>query len=61
MNKVSLNATNLNDTDALLTLQKDYYDRFSSLHLTQKDIRPIGFPMIRKTCIQIKKNCSRNN
>ena len=29
---------NLNDSDALLTHQKDYYDRFSSLLLTKKEL-----------------------
>ena len=52
---------NLNDSDALLTHQKDYYDRFSSLLLTKKEIRPIGFPMSEKLVYREKKNCSRNN
>ena len=46
---------NLNDSDALLTHQKDYYDRFSSLLLTKKEIRPIGFPMSEKLVYREKK------
>ena len=46
---------NLNDSNALLTHQKDYYDRFSSLHLTKKEIRPIGFPMSEKLVYREKK------
>ena len=40
---------------ALLTHSKDYYERFSSLSLTKKEIRPIGFPMSRELVEREKK------
>ncbi len=40
---------------ALLTHSKDYYERFSSLSLTKKEIRPIGFPMSKELVEREKK------
>ena len=45
----------LNDLDVLLTHQKSYYERFSSLSLTIKETRPIGFPMSEELIIREKK------
>ena len=45
----------LNDSDVLLTHDENYYDRFSSLLLTKKEIRPIGFPMSKELVIREKK------
>ena len=45
----------LNDSDVLLTHDEDYYYRFSSLLLTKKEIRPIGFPMSKELVIREKK------
>jgi acetoin utilization deacetylase AcuC-like enzyme len=39
----------------LLTHDEDYYYRFSSLLLTKKEIRPIGFPMSKELVIREKK------
>ncbi len=46
---------NLDKNLALLTHSKDYYERFSSLSLTKKEIRPIGFPMSRELVEREKK------
>ena len=46
---------NLDNNLALLTHSKDYYERFSSLSLTKKEIRPIGFPMSRELVEREKK------
>lgn len=46
---------NLKDLDVLLTHQKSYYERFSSLSLTIKETRPIGFPMSEELIIREKK------
>jgi acetoin utilization deacetylase AcuC-like enzyme len=46
---------NLKDLDVLLTHQKCYYKRFSSLSLTIKETRPIGFPMSEELIIREKK------
>ena len=46
---------NLENNLALLTHSKDYYERFSSLSLTKKEIRPIGFPMSRELVEREKK------
>ena len=45
----------LKDSDVLLTHDEDYYHRFSSLLLTKKEIRPIGFPMSKELVIREKK------
>ena len=45
----------LEDNLALLTHSKDYYERFSSLLLTKKEIRPIGFPMSKELVYREKK------
>ena len=47
--------SNLNNNDVLLTHDKNYYDRFSSLLLTKKEIRPIGFPMSKELVYREKK------
>ena len=47
--------SSLNDSDVLLTHDENYYDRFSSLLLTKKEIRPIGFPMSKELVIREKK------
>jgi len=47
--------SSLNDIDVLLTHDEDYYRRFSSLLLTKKEIRPIGFPMSKELVIREKK------
>ena len=47
--------SSLNDSDVLLTHDEDYYNRFSSLLLTKKEIRPIGFPMSKELVIREKK------
>ena len=47
--------SSLNDSDVLLTHDEDYYRRFSSLLLTKKEIRPIGFPMSKGLVIREKK------
>ena len=46
---------NLENNLALLAHSKDYYERFSSLSLTKKEIRPIGFPMSRELVEREKK------
>ena len=46
---------NLENNLALLTHSRDYYERFSSLSLTKKEIRPIGFPMSRELVEREKK------
>ena len=38
----------ISDKDALLTHEKDYFDRLVSLSLTKSELRPIGFPMSRE-------------
>ena len=45
----------LDDYNALLTHDKDYYERFSSLELTKKELRPIGFPMSKELVVREKK------
>ena len=45
----------LEDNLALLTHCEYYYKRFSSLLLTKKEIRPIGFPMSRELVYREKK------
>ena len=45
----------LEDNLALLTHSNDYYERFSSLLLTKKEIRPIGFPMSKELVYREKK------
>ena len=47
--------SSLKDSDVLLTHDEDYYHRFSSLLLTKKEIRPIGFPMSKELVIREKK------
>ena len=37
----------IKDKDVLLTHEEDYYSRLSNLKLTNKEVRPIGFPMSR--------------
>ena len=46
---------NLKDQDVLNTHEKNYYERLSSLCLTKKEIRPIGFPMSKELIIREKK------
>ena len=46
---------NLKDQDILNTHEKNYYERLSSLSLTKKEIRPIGFPMSKELIIREKK------
>ena len=46
---------NLKDQDVLNTHEKNYYERLSSLSLTKKEIRPIGFPMSKELIIREKK------
>ena len=46
---------NLKDQDVLNTHEKNYYNRLSSLSLTKKEIRPIGFPMSKELIIREKK------
>ena len=53
--------SSLKDNNVLLTHDEDYYHRFSSLLLTKKEIRPIGFPMSEELVIREKKNSSRHN
>lgn len=45
----------LDDEVVLLTHDYDYYRRFSSLLLTKKEIRPIGFPMSKELVEREKK------
>ena len=45
----------LDDEVVLLTHDYDYYRRFSSLLLTKKEIRPIGFPMSKELVKREKK------
>ena len=45
----------LEDNLALLTHCENYYKRLSSLLLTKKEIRPIGFPMSRELVYREKK------
>ena len=45
----------IKDNNVLLTHDKDYYHRFSSLLLTKKEIRPIGFPMSEELVKREKK------
>ena len=52
---------NLNDQDVLNTHEKNYYERLSSLSLTKKEIRPIGFPMSKELIIREKKNSTGYN
>ena len=47
--------SSLKDNNVLLTHDEDYYHRFSSLLLTKKEIRPIGFPMSEELVIREKK------
>ena len=47
--------SSLKDNNVLLTHDEDYYNRFSSLLLTKKEIRPIGFPMSEELVIREKK------
>ena len=47
--------SSLKDCNVLLTHDEDYYHRFSSLLLTKKEIRPIGFPMSKELVIREKK------
>ena len=49
----------LEDNLALLTHCEYYYKRFSSLLLTKKEIRPIGFPMSRELVYREKKIAKR--
>lgn len=46
---------NLKDQDVLNTHEKNYYERLTSLSLTKKEIRPIGFPMSKELIIREKK------
>ncbi|MBL6648023.1 MAG: histone deacetylase [Flavobacteriaceae bacterium] len=46
---------NLKDQDVLNTHEKNYYERLSSLSLTKKEVRPIGFPMSKKLVLREKK------
>jgi acetoin utilization deacetylase AcuC-like enzyme len=56
---------NLNDLDALSIHDSDYYEKLITLSLTEKEIRPIGFPMSKELIIREKKiaqgtiECSR--
>ena len=59
------NPKELKDSDVLRTHDKDYFERFNSLSLTKKELRPIGFPMSQELVIREKKisqgtiECSR--
>ncbi len=46
---------NLNDQDVLNTHDKNYYEKLSSLSLTKKEVRPIGFPMSKELVLREKK------
>ena len=46
---------NLKDQDVLNTHEKNYYERLSSLSLTKKEVRPIGFPMSKELVLREKK------
>ena len=46
---------NLNDLDALAVHDSDYYEKLITLSLTEKEIRPIGFPMSKELIIREKK------
>ncbi len=46
---------NLNDQDVLNTHEKNYYEKLSSLSLTKKEVRPIGFPMSEELVLREKK------
>tara|TARA_B100000768_G_scaffold80191_1_gene76212 strand:- start:283 stop:1185 length:903 start_codon:yes stop_codon:yes gene_type:complete len=45
----------LNDLDALAIHDSDYYEKLTTLSLTEKEIRPIGFPMSKELIIREKK------
>ena len=42
------NPEKVNDDIVLLTHQKEYFERFKSLHLSKKEIREIGFPLSKE-------------
>ena len=44
----------INDSIVLLTHEKEYFKRFTSLKLSQKEIREIGFPL-SKELVERKK------
>ena len=45
----------LNNIDALATHDLDYYEKLTTLSLTEKEIRPIGFPMSKELITREKK------
>ena len=45
----------LNDLDALAIHDSDYYEKLTTLSLTEKEIRSIGFPMSKELIIREKK------
>ena len=42
------NPEKVDDFTVLLTHQKEYFERFKSLHLSKKEIREIGFPLSKE-------------
>ena len=42
------NPDKVDDFTVLLTHQKEYFERFKSLHLSKKEIREIGFPLSKE-------------
>mgnify|MGYP000004471410 FL=1 len=48
------NPNQIKDSDVLTTHEKNYFDRLCNLSLTNKEIRPIGFPMSKELIFREK-------